>query len=226
NDLGGVRLCLPFAIHDTHSKLHLTSGVHHVWGAQALAYWRVRYIGVGSDLQRITRDQFLMASLAQEVKRSNLLGNPARLFKVVSDIASSLTTDNRLSQGALISLARGVQGLKLSQVHFVQVPVVAYPKNPDWVQWAPNATSLFRAIAHDRKLPARHRGGHHAHPRAQDRTATPESSRGSASPTSTSTSKPSSPAPLSHLSKKYGGISAHANVCRDAGAFAGPLGGR
>src|SRR6185437_14331669 len=143
NDLGGVRICLPFAIHDTHSKLHLTSGVHHVWGAQALAYWRLRYIGVGSDLQRITRDQFLMASLAQEVKRSNLLGNPARLFKVMSDVASSLTTDNRLSQGALISLARGVQGLKLSQVHFVQVPVVAYPKNPDWVQWAPNATSLF-----------------------------------------------------------------------------------
>jgi LCP family protein required for cell wall assembly len=228
NDLGGVRICLPFAISDPHSKLHLASGVHHVWGAQALAYWRVRYIGVGSDLQRIQRDQFLMASVAQEMKRSNLLGNPARLFKVVSDIASSLTTDNRLSQGALISLARGVQGLKLSQVHFVQVPVVAYPKNPDWVQWAPNATGLFRAIAHDRKLPARHRGGHHAHPRAQDRTATPESSRGSASPTSTSTStsKPSSPAPLSHLSKKYGGISAHANVCRDAGAFAGPLGGR
>lgn len=226
NDLGGVRICLPFAISDPHSKLHLTSGVHHVWGAQALAYWRVRYIGQGSDLERIQRDQYLMASVAQEIKRTNLLGNPARLFKVVSDIASSLTTDNRLSQGDLISLARGLQRLKLSEVHFVQVPVVPYPKNPDWVQWAPDAASLFRAISHDRKLPARHPAGHHAHPRAQDRTATPESSHGSASPSpSPSRSRSSSPGPLSHLTKQYGGISAHANVCRDAEAFAGPLGG-
>jgi LCP family protein required for cell wall assembly len=223
NDLGGVKICLPFPISDPRSKLHLSSGVHHVWGAQALAYWRVRYIGLGSDLERIQRDQFLMASVAQEIKRSNLLGNPARLFKVVSDIASSLTTDNRLSQGGLISLARGVQRLKLNQVHFVQVPVVAYPQNPDWVQWAPSAASLFRAISHDRKLPAQHRGGQHAHPRPQDRTATPESSPGSASPSPARSH--SSPAPLSHLSKQYGGISAHANVCRDAGAFAGPLGG-
>ena len=220
NDLGGVRICLPHAISDPRSRLRLSSGIHHVWGAQALAYWRVRYIGLGSDLQRIQRDQFLMASVAQEIKRSNLLGDPARLFKVVSDIADSLTTDNRLSQSDLISLARGLQRLQLSQVHFVQVPVVAYPKNPNWVQWAPNAAMLFRAVSHDRKLPGRHRSAGH-HVRAQDHTARPEASKGSASP------KPrkSSPAPLSHLSKRYGGISAHANVCRDSGAFAGPLGG-
>jgi LCP family protein required for cell wall assembly len=222
NDLGGVRICLPFAISDSRSKLHLSRGIHHVWGAQALAYWRVRYIGLGSDLERIQRDQFLMASVAQEIKRSNLLGNPGRLFKVVSDIASSLTTDNRLSQGMLISLARGLQRLKLSQVHFVQVPVVAYAPNPDWVQWAPNAAGLFRAVSHDRKLPPAHRSagpaGHRA--RAQDRTATPESSESSPSPTSSP-----SKSPLSHLSKQFGGITAHANVCRDAGAFAGPLGG-
>lgn len=234
NDLGGVRICLPYAISDPNSRLHLTGGVHHVWGAQALAYWRVRYIGLGSDLERIARDQFLMASVAQEIKRSNLLGSPGRVFKVVSDIAGSLTTDNRLSQTALISLARGLQGLKLSQVHFVQVPVVAYAPNPDWVQWAPNAADLFRAVSHDRKLPAAHGAGGAGgagggrHPRAEDRTATPESSDGghSASPAPTRSSSASpKPAPLSHLAKQYGGITAHANVCRDAGAFAGPLGG-
>ncbi len=229
NDLGGVRVCLPFKINDPHSKLHLSRGIHHVWGAQALAYWRVRYIGMGSDLERIQRDQYLMASVAQEIKRSNLLGDPARLYKVVSDIADSLTTDSRLSQEALISLAWGVQRLGLNQVHFVQVPVVAYPKNPNWVEFAPNATSLFHAISHDRKLPAQHRGGGGSHrARPQDRDARPESSRGG-QPASPSPSPPPSHshshAPLSHLSKKYGGITAHANVCRDAGAFAGPLGG-
>src|SRR5215472_17147741 len=53
NDLGGVKICLPFAINDPHSKLHLSSGIHHVKGSTALAYWRVRYIGQGSDLERI-----------------------------------------------------------------------------------------------------------------------------------------------------------------------------
>jgi LCP family protein required for cell wall assembly len=226
NDLGGVRICLPHAISDSRSRLHLSSGVHHVWGAQALAYWRVRYIGLGSDLQRIQRDQFLMASVAQEIKRSNLLGDPARLYRVMSDVAASLTTDSRLSQSALISLARGLQRLRLSQVHFVQVPVVAYPKNPNWVRFAPNAPSLFHAISHDRKLPGQHADARHAHPRAQDRTAAPEAQRGSASPARSPTPKSSSsPAPLTQLSRRFGGISAHANVCRDAGAFAGPLGG-
>ena len=78
NDLGGVTICLPFAISDPRSRLHLTSGLHHVWGATALAYWRVRYIGLGSDLERIQRDQYLMASVAQEIKHTNLLGDPAR----------------------------------------------------------------------------------------------------------------------------------------------------
>src|ERR1700761_8404615 len=61
NDLGGVAVCLPYPIRDPRSRLRLSAGMHHVWGAEALAYWRVRYIGMGSDLERIQRDQYLMA---------------------------------------------------------------------------------------------------------------------------------------------------------------------
>ncbi len=217
NDLGGVDICLPYAINDPRSKLRLSQGLHHVWGAQALAYWRVRYIGLGSDLERIQRDQFLMASLAQKVKHTDLFGDPAKVYKVVSDVASSLTTDSGLNQGTLISLATSLRKLKLSDVHFVQVPVVAYPKNPDWVQWAPQASTLFSAIAHDRKLPKPHKRGSHS------QRATPAASQSSGS----APAKPSrAPSPkLNHLTKDYGGISAGAHVCRDAAAFIGPLGG-
>jgi len=38
-------------------------------------------------------------------------------------------------------------------VQFVQVPTVTYPLNINWVQWAPQASNLFDAIAHDRALP-------------------------------------------------------------------------
>src|SRR5215472_1486234 len=142
NDLGGVDICLPYAIHDPRSKLHLSSGLHHVWGATALAYWRVRYIGVGSDLERIKRDQFLMASVAQEIKRTDLFGNPERVYQVISDIAGSLTTDSGLTQANLIWLARDLQSMKLSAVRFIGVPVVAYPKNQNWVEWAPSANEV------------------------------------------------------------------------------------
>jgi LCP family protein required for cell wall assembly len=216
NDLGGVNICLPYAINDARSNLHLSRGQHHVWGAEALAYWRVRYIGLGSDLERIQRDQYLMASLAQKVKQTDLFGDPAKVYKVVSDVASSLTTDSGLNQGMLISLATSLRNLKLSDVHFIQVPTVAYPQNKDWVQWAPQASTLFGAIAHDRKLPKSHE--HKNHP------ASPAPTASSAKP-APKHSGSSSPPGLRHLTKNYGGISAGANVCHDSGAFFGPLGG-
>jgi LCP family protein required for cell wall assembly len=208
NDLGGVRICLPFPINDPRSKLHLSRGPHHVMGAEALAYWRVRYIGVGSDLERIQRDQYLMAAVAQEAKHTNLLGDPARVLKLVGDIAGSLTTDSGLSQSAMITLVQSLRHLPLGAVHFVQVPVVAYPPNPNWVQWSDQAATLFKAIAQDRKLPRVHKKRHR-------RAAQPASSSSSARPAS----------PLSGLTKHYGGITAGANVCSDSSAFQGPLGG-
>jgi LCP family protein required for cell wall assembly len=229
NDIGGVSICLPRPIRDRRSKLRLTAGVHHVMGPAALAYWRVRYIGQGSDLQRIQRDQYLMASVAQKVKRANLLGSPTRIFKVVSDIAGALTTDAGLSQSAMIGLATQLRSLPLSAVHFVQVPVVIYGPNPAWVRWAPNARTLFQAIAKDRKLPRiRHKkptaGRHTSLPGAgQAATAPPRPT--SPSPAASSPSRKRGGPSLSGLSRRFGGITAGANVCNDSAAFAGPLGG-
>ena len=227
NDLGGVRICLPYPISDRRSKLRLSRGIHHVMGAEALAYWRVRYIGVGSDLERIQRDQYLMASVAQEVKHTNLLGDPARVLKLVSDIAGSLTTDSGLSQSAMITLVQSLRHLPLRAVHFVEVPVVTYPPNPNWVQWSGQAATLFKAIAQDRKLPRVHkkRHGRRAHPASSSSSGRPGSPSSSGRSGSPSASRSPSPSPLSGLSRHYGGITAGANVCSDSSAFQGPLGG-
>ena len=220
NDLGGVRICLPFPINDSRSKLHLSAGIHHVGGAEALAYWRVRYIGVGSDLERIQRDQFLMASVAQKVKHTGLLSDPAKIFRIVRDVAESLTTDSGLRQSDMIALVQRLRTMPLRGVHFVQVPVVTYVPNPNWVQWSDQASTLFSAIAHDRKLPrsAGHRA-RHGHQRAGGVAASrSQGGRSAASP------RPSR-SPLSGVTKRYGGITAGVGVCSDKGAFAGPLGG-
>ncbi len=154
NDIGGVSVCLPWAIKDPNSKLHLSRGLHHVGGAEALAFWRVRYIGEGSDLQRIRRDQYLMAALLQGIRHSGLLTSPTRIYSVITDTASAMTTDSGLSLSTMIRIADSLRGLSAASVQFVQTPAAAYPPNPDWVQWPqPKARRLFSAIAHDRSVP-------------------------------------------------------------------------
>ncbi|MGO8885413.1 MAG: LCP family protein [Streptosporangiaceae bacterium] len=152
NDIGGVNICLPWAINDPRSKLHLSKGLHHVLGAKALAFWRVRYIGEGSDLERIQRDQYLMASLVQGIRHSGLLTSPTQIYSVITDAARAMTTDASLSLGTMIRIAESLHGLSSQSVQFIQVPAVAYPANPNWVQWA-QAAKLFSAIAHDRSVP-------------------------------------------------------------------------
>jgi LCP family protein required for cell wall assembly len=154
DDVGGVNICLPFAVNDARSKLHLSRGPHHVMGPEALAFWRARYIGQGTDPQRIQRDQYLMASIVQGIKRSNLLHSPTKVYSVVRDVAKAMTTDIQ-DPATMISIAESLKGLSATSVQFVQVPSGAYAGNVNWVQWTqPRAATLFSAIAHDRKLPS------------------------------------------------------------------------
>ena len=155
NDLGGVRLCLPFAVNDPLSGLHLTAGVHHVFGPQALAFWRTREdLGDGSDLQRIQRDQYLMVSLVQGIEHSGLLGSPGKILKVVGDAADAMTTDTGLDQNSMLQIADSLRGITSSSVQFVTAPNILDPENTNNVVFEqPQADELFTAIAHDTVLP-------------------------------------------------------------------------
>jgi len=238
NDIGGVSVCLPVAVNDVDSRLRLSAGRHHVWGAEALAFWRARYIGEGSDLQRIQRDQYLMASLLHGIQRSGLSHSPAKIFRVLENVVGNgdVTTDTQLTLGKLVSIADELRSLPPRSVQFIEVPTVAYPGDPQaWVQWAqPQAGSLFAAIAHDTRLPSvRRRRVPGALATLQrdpalaagtiqlilGSTFTGLASSPSAS-TGTTSSLPSSAA----LAQQYGGITGDVNICGDTAAFSGPDG--
>src|SRR5581483_8264248 len=146
NDIGGVNICLPVAINDPDSGLHLSAGMHHVMGPQALAFWRERHIGTGSDLQRIQRDQYLMASLLQGLRQSDILGSPTKIYSIVVDAASAMTTDAGLNLSTLVRIADSLRGLSTNSVQFVQVPEIPYPGDPgaEVVFEQPQANRLFR----------------------------------------------------------------------------------
>jgi LCP family protein required for cell wall assembly len=155
NDVGGVNICLPIAIDNANSGLNLSAGEHHVEGNQALAFWRTREdVGEGSDLQRIERDQFLMASLLQGIEHSDMLGSPTRIFSVVKDVADAMTTD--MYPSTLLQIAESMKGVSLKSVKFIEVPTVPYTGDPlAEVQFQqPQSATLFGAIAHDTTLPS------------------------------------------------------------------------
>jgi LCP family protein required for cell wall assembly len=145
NDVGGISVCLPFAIRNPQAHLYISAGRHIVHGAQALAFVRLREnIGDGSDLQRIQRQQIFLASAMQKIKQTNLLGD----YKVIKDAADAVTTDLSLTQ--MLGIANSMKGLSTKAVRFISVPVVPYPPDQNRVEWAmPQAGTLFSAVAHD-----------------------------------------------------------------------------
>jgi len=164
NDVGGVPVCLPYSIHDPASKLNLPAGKSVVHGDQALAFVRERHIGLGSDLQRISRQQIFLASLAQRVKQSSSLSDPTKLYSLVHDIAASLTTDSGLTFTNMYAVANSLKGLSTRALQFIVAPVVPYPLNPgNQVEFnQPSADRLFRAIARDNHILRTARQADHA----------------------------------------------------------------
>jgi len=154
--LGSVEVCLPKAVTDPESQLHLPAGRSHVSGEQALAFVRVRQ-NIGndaSDLLRINRQQAFLSAMVQEATSTNLLLRPDKLFRFLDAATQSLTTDPAIGNlNALREVAQSVVGLESSQVRFVTVPIEAYPQDRNRVQWSSAATALWTSIRDDAPLP-------------------------------------------------------------------------
>ncbi len=156
NDIGGVNVCVPFAINDPNSGLHISAGRHHIYGLRFLEMWRAREtIGNGSDLQRIQRDDFLLAQVLKGVIRRGISSDPSKLVKIATDAAAALTTDAGFTQNDLLQLVDSLHGLRAGQVQFIEAPTQPYPPQPAQVEFVqPEDDQLFSAIAHNTKLPS------------------------------------------------------------------------
>ena len=118
--LGGVNICLPQAVDDPYSGLHLSAGVHHVNGITALKYARDRHSFAASDLARITDQQSLVASLLQEAISSGTLANPLRLSRFLATVPGVIKVDQNLD---LTALADQLRGITPAEVRFLTVPL-------------------------------------------------------------------------------------------------------
>jgi LCP family protein required for cell wall assembly len=164
NAIGGVPICLPTAIRKTqYDRLKLSAGPHVLKGWKALQFWRLRDgFGLGSDLQRIQRDQLLMVGLVQKILKTGVLHSLSKTLGIVTAItdAHALTTDSGLTTDRLVQIARSLAGISKKSIQFIEVPTVTYPGNANWVEFDQSQTTkLFDDIERDRAVHSAKKGG-------------------------------------------------------------------
>jgi LCP family protein required for cell wall assembly len=149
--LGGVNICLPYAVNDPYSGLRLSAGVHHVNGITALEYARDRHSFALSDLARIQDQQRLMSSMLKEAISSRTLADPVKLTSFLQAALAAVKVDQGLNVSALADQLRGISP---SHVQFMTVPLgnlnYQTPTGESAVLWdTSQAQALFGKLKSD-----------------------------------------------------------------------------
>ncbi|MFE7133094.1 LCP family protein [Streptomyces sp. NPDC057638] len=155
--LGGVEITTTKAIKDPQSHLDLPPGTHRLDGEQSLGLVRTRKsVGDGSDLGRIQLQQAFMKAFINQVKDVGVLSSPTKLLDIADTATKAITPDSELdSVSELMSFARGLSGLKSSDVQMVTMPVEYDPVDPNRVIPLPAAAAqVWSALRLDRPIPA------------------------------------------------------------------------
>lgn len=119
--LGGVNVCLKEPVFEPLSGADFPAGWQKLDGAQALSFVRQRHDLPRGDLDRVTRQQVVMASLAHEVISSKTLSSPATLGRLQAAIQRSVV----LSDGwDIMGFVEQLQNLAGGNVAFATIPVL------------------------------------------------------------------------------------------------------
>ncbi|GAA2928360.1 LCP family protein [Streptomyces thioluteus] len=158
--LGGVRVCTAQPLRDAWSGLDLPAGTSTLDGGRALQYVRSRHLGSGSDLERMQRQQRLVAALLQRAADSGVLLDPPLFHEIAVTVLGSVRADRDLDGEQLVELGRAARNLTPATAEFTSVPVSVadfpVPGVGSTVRWdGPGAERIFRALRTDRPLAVR-----------------------------------------------------------------------
>jgi LCP family protein required for cell wall assembly len=170
--MGGVNICLPYAVDDPYSGLRMAAGAHHVDGITALEFARDRHSFATSDLARIGDQQQLLATLLNQAVSAGTLSDPFKLRRMLDTVTAAVRVDQGFN---VVGLANELRGIRPGEVSFTTVPLSSYdyqtPTGESAVLWSKTqAGRLFAQIRNDqppaggtRKARAGHRGRHKRH---------------------------------------------------------------
>jgi LCP family protein required for cell wall assembly len=119
--LGGVNVCLKNPVYEPLSGADFPAGWQKLSGPQALSFVRQRHDLPRGDLDRVVRQQAVMASLAHEVISSKTLSSPSTLNRLQDAVQRSVV----LSDGwNVMEFAEQLQKLAAGNVAFATIPVL------------------------------------------------------------------------------------------------------
>ncbi|GAA4163277.1 hypothetical protein GCM10022286_23510 [Gryllotalpicola daejeonensis] len=133
--VGGVPVCLATPINDPYVGLKLPAGTSTIKGQDALAFLRSRHgVDDGSDLARISNQQNFLSSLLRTVTSAGTLSNPIKLYQLAEAATQNMTLSDTLGNTqTMVGMAVALKSIPLSQITFVQYPVVSDPSNANRV---------------------------------------------------------------------------------------------
>ncbi|WP_436405500.1 LCP family protein [Mycobacterium asiaticum] len=119
--LGGVEVCLKDAVYEPLSGADFPGGRQRLNGPQALSFVRQRHELPRGDLDRVVRQQAVMASLAHRVISGKTLSSPATMKRLEQAVQRSVV----LSSGwDIMDFVQQVSKLTGGNVAFATIPVL------------------------------------------------------------------------------------------------------
>ncbi|MEI2732880.1 MAG: LCP family protein [Dermatophilaceae bacterium] len=158
DSIGGVEVCVPFAMKDDYSGLDVKEGCQPMDGKTSLAYVRSRHSDPRGDLGRAERQrQFLGAVMKKAVTPSTVL-NPGRYTSVSDAVAKGLIVGDSTTLSDAWRVMQALRAIGNGEGLSLQVPV----ENPSYqtkvgstVKWNDaQAKVLFTALKNDESVSA------------------------------------------------------------------------
>lgn len=129
--VGGVEICVDYAVYDRQAELSLPQGCTNATGEQALAWVRSRHtlqqingswksVPGASDLLRNQHQQDVILELFKELKS---FGSPSELTAQVAGLADAFVLDDALSITDAVSLAWTMRDMDLGDINRLEIPV-------------------------------------------------------------------------------------------------------
>ena len=119
--LGGVNVCLKEPVYEPLSGADFPAGWQKLNGPQALSFVRQRHDLPRGDLDRVVRQQVVMASLAHQVISGKTLSSPSTMNRLQQAIQRSVV----LSSGwDIMDFVTQLQKLAAGKIAFATIPVL------------------------------------------------------------------------------------------------------
>jgi LCP family protein required for cell wall assembly len=153
NQVGGVRICLPTALHDYNSGVNLKAGCQTLNGTQALAFVRDRHSFADEDLQRIQDQRAFLKALLDKATSPGVYLDPFTALPFGSSAASSISVDQGTHLYDLVQAALALRNPLTGTVPIANANY--YTTNAgDAVQWnSTEALELFNALKNGQTVP-------------------------------------------------------------------------